>query len=83
MTRENQKLKERKDELFEEDKKHAKEFAKMTRLMSENEKKRARAEQKIEEENHILRQKQEEVVDLAVKLEEEAQRRDFLQEKVI
>lgn len=68
--------------MFEEDKKYVKEFAKMTRLMGENEKKRARAEQKIEEENNVLRAKQAEVVDLAAKLEEELGRRAFLQEKV-
>jgi hypothetical protein len=54
----------------------------MTRLMSENEKKRTRAEQKIEEETNVLKMKENDVITLTAKLDEENRRKDFLIQKV-
>ena len=54
----------------------------MTRMMRENEKKMARAEQKIQEETGVLKQKEKEIIELSIKLEEDNKRKDFLIKKV-
>jgi hypothetical protein len=50
--------------------------------MTENEKKKTRAEQRIEEETNVLKMKENDVINLSAKLDEENQRKDFLIQKV-
>lgn len=55
----------------------------MTRLIKENEKKKIRAEQKIHDETGVFKMKQNEIIELSAKLEEENSQKDFLVKKVI
>ena len=50
----------------------------MTRLIKENEKKKIRAEQKIHDETGVFKMKQNEIIELSAKLEEENSQKDFL-----